>query len=49
MIGKSIFNWGKWNEPIGNSARSTRYLAKRPKRYLFLAYVYKSVALVNEL
>ena len=38
-----IFHWGNWNEPIGNSAH--KFLSK----YIFLAYVYKSIALVNEL
>ena len=47
-IGKNIFHWGKWNELAGNSAHTTKQLAKRPQRYLFLACVYKSVALVNE-
>ena len=47
--GKNIFHCGKWNEPIGNSAHTTKYLAKRSWRHLFLAYVYKSIALVNEL
>ena len=48
-IGKKIFQWGKRNEPIGNSANTTECFAKRPWRYVFLAYVYKSIALVNEL
>ena len=48
-IGKHIFHWGKWSGLIGNSACSTEYLAKRPWRYSFLAYVYKSIALVNKL
>ena len=49
-IGENIFRWGKWNEPIGrNSAYTTKHLTKRPWRSFFLAYVYKSIALVNEL
>ena len=49
-IGENIFRWGKWNEPIGwNSAYTTKHLNKRPWRSFFLAYVYKSIALVNEL
>ena len=48
-VGKNIFHWGKWNELIANSARATKYLAKRPWRYFFLTYVFKSTALVNEL
>ena len=47
-IGKNIFHWGKWNEPIGNSAHTTKYLAKMHWKWLFLAYVYKSIALENE-
>ena len=48
-IGKNIFHLEKWNETIGNSAHTIKYLAKRPWRYLFLTYVYKSIVLVNEL
>ena len=48
-IKKNIFHWGKWNETIGNSARTTKHLAERPWKKLFLAYVYKSISLVNEL
>ena len=48
-IGKNIFCWGKWNEPTVNSACTTKYLAKRSWRYLFLAYVDKSIALMNDL
>ena len=48
-IRKNIFHWGKWNEPIGNSAHTTECLVKRPWRYIFLADVYKSTALVNGL
>ena len=40
-IGKNIFHWGKWNELIGNSAHTTECLAKRPWRYMFLAYLEK--------
>ena len=29
-IGKNFFHWEKWNEPIGNNAHTTKYLAKRP-------------------
>ena len=48
-IGKNIFHWGKWKELIWNSAHTTEYLVKTPWKYIFLAYVYKSIALVNEL
>ena len=34
------FPFGKWNEPIGNSAHATGCLANRPSKYTFLAYVY---------
>ena len=47
-IGEKIFHWGKWNEPIGNSAHTAEYLATRPWKYLFLAYVYKSLAFISE-
>ena len=46
---KQIFHRRKWNELIGNSARTTECLAKRLWKYIFLAYVYKYLALVNEL
>ena len=42
-IGKKIFHWGKWNEPLANSVHTTNYLVKRLWRCLFLAYVYKLV------
>ena len=48
-IGKNIFHWGKSNEFIGNFDHTTEYLAEWSWRYLFLAYVYKSIALVNEI
>ena len=41
-----IFYWRKWNKPIGNL---TVFLVKKPGRYIFLAYVYKSIALVNQI
>ena len=47
-IKKKNFHWGKWNEPIENYAYATECLVKRPWRYIFPAYVYKSIALVNE-
>ena len=53
---KLSMNWekhfsllGKWNKPIGNSAHTTKCLVKRPWDYIYLAYVNKSMALVNEL
>ena len=46
---QNIFRWGKWNEPIGNSAHTTEYLTKSSWPYLFVGYVYKYIALVNEL
>ena len=39
---KHFFHWKKWNEPIRNSAHTTERLAKRPSKYIFLAYVHKS-------
>ena len=42
-IGKKIFHWGKWNEPLANSVHTTNYLVKRLWRCLFLADVYKLV------
>ena len=27
---KHIFHWGKWEEPIGNSAHTAECLTKRP-------------------
>ena len=48
-IGEKVFNWGKWNGPIENSAHTAECLVKRPWRYIFLTYVYGSIALVNEL
>ena len=44
-IGKSIFHWGKWNEPLVNSVHTAESLLKRLWKYIFLAYVCKSVAL----
>ena len=35
-IGRNTFHWGKWNEPIGNSAHTIEYFNKRPWRYIFL-------------
>ena len=46
-IGKIIFRWWKWNEPIGNSTHTAEYLTKRPWRYLLLAYVY--IVFVHEI
>ena len=48
-IGSNILHYRKWNEPIGNSAHNTECFAKRLWRYIFLAYVYKFIALVNKL
>ena len=42
------FHWGKWNEPIGNPVHTTKCLAERPWRYVFLTYVYESIALAND-
>ena len=47
-IGKNIVHWGKWKEPIRNSANTTEYFVTRPWRYIFLTYVYRSIALVKK-
>ena len=37
-IGKNIFHWRKWNEPIVNSAYPAECLTKRSWRDIFLAW-----------
>ena len=48
-LGKTFSIGEKWDKTIENSSHTTKYLAKRPWKYIFLAYAYKSIELVNKL
>ena len=47
--GKIIFHCGKWNEPIGNFPHIRMFVQMVLKLYIFLAHVYKAIALANDL